>query len=42
MGEHGGLGLAGQFLANWNGSQGAMSGTWTTLGGGVALSATYN
>lgn len=42
VGEHWGLGLAGQFFTSWNGSQGAMSGTWTTLGGGVALSATYN
>ncbi|HET8734705.1 MAG TPA: hypothetical protein VFM45_13145 [Anaeromyxobacteraceae bacterium] len=42
VGEHWGLGLAGQFLASWNGNQGATPGTWTTLGGGVALSATYN
>jgi hypothetical protein len=42
VGEHWGLGLAGQFFASWNGSQGAVSGTWTTLAGGVAFSATYN
>ncbi len=42
VGEHWGLGLAGQFIASWNGNQGAMAGTWTTLGGGVAFSATFN
>lgn len=42
VGEHWGLGIAGQFFTSWNGSQGSMPGTWTTVAGGVALSATYN
>lgn len=42
VGDHWGLGLAGQFFSSWNGSQGAVTGTWTMLGGGLAFSATYN
>ncbi len=44
VGDHWGLGLAAQFYASWNGngSQGSPTGTWTTLGGGLAFSATYN
>lgn len=42
VGDHWGLGIAGQFFAAWNGSQGTPSSTWTTLAGGLALSATYN
>jgi hypothetical protein len=42
VGDHWGIGLAGQFFGSWNGTSGNGVGTWTTLAGGVAFSATYN
>lgn len=42
VGDHWGLGVAGQFFGSWNGTSGGGMGTWTTLAGGVAFSATYN
>lgn len=42
VGDHWGLGLAGQFFLGVNQDTGANPPTWTTLGGAVAFSATYN
>jgi hypothetical protein len=42
VGDHWGLGLAGQFFLGVNQDTGVNPPTWTTLGGAVAFSATYN
>ena len=42
VGDHWGLGLAGQFFFGINQDQGPNPPTWTTLGGALAFSATYN
>jgi hypothetical protein len=42
VGDHWGLGLEGQFSFGINGDQGQNAPTWTTLGGSLAFSATYN
>jgi hypothetical protein len=42
IGGHWGIGLSGQFFLGSNPDAGAPGVTWTTLGGAVALSATYN
>ena len=42
VGDHWGLGVAGQFFTSWNGASGSGMGTWSTVAGGVAFSATYN
>lgn len=42
VGDHWGLGVAGQFLAAWNKESGAAGTTWTTVAGGLAFTATYN
>lgn len=40
--DHWGLGVAAQFFLGLNQGSGAYERLWTTLGGGLALSATYN
>ncbi len=42
VGDHWGIGLAAQFFGSWNSAQNSLSATWSTLGGGLAFSATYN
>ena len=42
IGRHWGMGVSGQFFFGSNLDAGAAGVTWTTLGGAVALSATYN
>ena len=42
VGAHWGLGLAAQLVLGVNEDKGSPPSSWTTLGGGVALSATYN
>jgi hypothetical protein len=42
VGDHWGLGIAGQFFFGINDDTGTNPPTWTTLGGGVAFSATFN
>ncbi len=42
VGSHWGLGLAGQFLFSLNVDEGINPPTWSTFGGGIAFSATYN
>ena len=42
VGDHWGLGLAGQFFLGINQDTGGDPPTWATLGGGLAFSATYN
>ena len=42
VGDHWGIGLAGQFFLGINNDTGVNPPTWTTLGGGLAFSATYN
>ncbi len=42
VGDHWGLGIAVEALFGLNADQGAGSPTWTTLGGGLIFSATYN
>lgn len=42
VGDHWGIGLAAQFFLGINADTGANPPTWTTLGGGLAFSATYN
>jgi hypothetical protein len=42
VGDHWGLGLAGQFFFGINKDKGTDPPTWTSLGGGLAFSATYN
>ncbi len=40
--DHWGIGVAGQFFLGLNEGTGAYEKLWSTLGGGIALSATYN
>jgi hypothetical protein len=42
VGDHWGLGLAGQFFFSNNKDKGTNPPTWSTLAGGLAFSATYN
>ena len=42
VGDHWGIGIAAQFSLGINADTGANPPTWTTLGGGLAFSATYN
>jgi hypothetical protein len=42
VGSHWGLGIAGQFFLGINQDKGVPSPTWTTVGGGLVFSATYN
>jgi hypothetical protein len=42
VGDHWGLGLAGQFFLGFNQTNVANPPTWTTVGGALAFSATYN
>jgi hypothetical protein len=42
VGDHWGLGLAGQFLLGINQDTGTNPPTWTTVGGALAFSATFN
>lgn len=42
VGDHWGIGIAGQFFLGINSDTGTNPPTWTTLGGGLAFSATYN
>ncbi len=42
IGGHWGIGFSGQFFLGSNPDAGAAGVTWTTMGGAVALSATYN
>ena len=42
VGDHWGLGIAGSLFLAVNGDQGTGASTWTSFGGGVAFSATFN
>jgi hypothetical protein len=42
VGAQWGLGIAGQFLMSFNVDEGTTPPTWSTFGGGVSFSATYN
>ena len=42
LGDHWGLGVAAQFLMSFNVDEGTNPPTWSTFGGGVSFSATYN
>ncbi len=42
VGDHWGIGVAGQFFFGSNKAKGTIQPTWNTTAGGVAFSATYN